>query len=134
MIDRRAELVEITEKFVSAFNQMNIDNVVKAFAEDGIYEDSMGGRHVGHDAIRTAFEPLVGGAKGKIRFDGEDFFAEVETGKVLISWYLNMGLEVEDQSELSVVRGIDVLHFNDDNTLAKKMAYMKVDKPHIENT
>ena len=132
MSDRRTELEAATETFVTAFNEMNLDNVVAAFAEDGIYEDSMGGRHVGRDAIRKAFEPLVGGAKGKIRFDGEDFFAEVDTGKVLISWHLNMGLEVEDQ--VSVVRGIDVLHFNADNSLAKKMAYMKVDKPHLENT
>lgn len=130
MSDRRAELEAATEIFVTAFNEMNLDNVVAAFAEDGIYEDSTGGRHQGHDAIRTAFTPLVGGAKGKIRFDGEDFFAEVDTGKVLISWHLNM----ESEGNLAVVRGIDVLHFNDDNSLAKKMAYMKVDKPHLENS
>ncbi len=128
MSDRRAELLEATEKFVSAFNQMHIDKVVKSFAEDGIYEDSTGGRHQGHHAIRLAFEPLVGGEKGKIRFVSEDFFAEVETGKVLISWFLNMELD----DTVSVIRGIDVLHFNDDNSLAKKMAYMKVDKPHFE--
>lgn len=130
MSDRREELVAITEKFVSAFNQMNIDKVVKSFAEDGIYEDSTGGRHVGHDAIREAFEPLVGGAKGKIQFVGEDFFTEVDSGKVLISWFLNMELD----DVVSTIRGIDVLHFNDDNSLAKKMAYMKVDKPHLENS
>ena len=130
MSDRRAELEAATEKFVTAFNQMNLDNVVAAFAEDGIYEDSTGGRHQGHVAIRTAFTPLVGGAKGKIRFDGEDFFAEVDTGKVLISWYLTM----ESEGNTSVIRGVDVLHFNDDNSLAKKMAYMKVDKPHLENS
>lgn len=129
MSDRRQELLEETEKFVSAFNQMNIDKVVKSFAEDGIYEDSTGGRHQGHTDIRIAFEPLVGGSKGKIQFVGEDFFTEVETGKVLISWFLNMELN----DEISTIRGIDVLHFNDDNTLAKKMAYMKVDKPHLEN-
>ncbi len=130
MSDRRIELKEATDKFVNAFNEMNLDNVVSAFAEDGIYEDSTGGRHQGHAAIRTAFTPLVGGAKGKIRFDGEDFFAEVETGKVLISWHLNM----ESEGNVSIIRGNDVLHFNDDNSLAKKMAYMKVDKPHLENT
>ena len=130
MNDRRAELEAVTVKFVTAFNEMNLDNVVSTFAEDGIYEDSTGGSHQGHDAIRTAFTPLVGGAKGKIRFDGEDFFAEVDTGKVLISWHLNM----EADENVAIVRGIDVLHFNADNSLAKKMAYMKVDKPHLENT
>lgn len=128
MSNRRAELVKATENFVTAFNQMNLDDVVNTFSEEGIYEDSTGGRHQGHAAIRKAFEPLVGGAKGQIRFDGEDFFTEVETGKVLISWRLNMDLD----GTVSVIRGIDVLHFNDDNSLAKKMAYMKVEKPHLE--
>ena len=83
---------------------------------------------MGHEAIRAAFEPLVGGARGKIRFDGEDVFAEIETGKVLASWRLSF----DKDGEVTAVRGIDVLEFHG-TKLAKKMAYMKVDKPHYEN-
>ena len=90
MTDRRQELLTLTDQFVDAFNRMNIDDVVSIFSEDAVYEDSSGGRHVGHKAIRTAIEPLVGGSRGRIRFDGEDVFAEVETGKVLASWRLNL--------------------------------------------
>ena len=85
MSNRRNELVQLTNNFVDASNRMNLDDVVAFFASDGVYEDSTGGRHVGHEAIRTAFEPLVGGSRGKIRFDGEDVFVEAETGKVLAS-------------------------------------------------
>ncbi len=127
MTDRRTELIELTDKFVDAFNRMNLDDVVATFAENGVYEDSTGGRHVGHDAIRIAFEPLVGGSKGKIRFDGEDVFVEVESGKVLASWKLNL----DNDGNVSVIRGLDVLQFEGDK-LIKKLAYMKVDKPHIE--
>jgi ketosteroid isomerase-like protein len=127
MTDRRAELLALTDKFVDAFNRMSLDDVVSTFSEDGVYEDSTGGRHVGHEAIRTAFEPLVGGSKGKIRFDGEDVFVEVETGKVLASWKLNL----ENEGNVSVIRGLDVLIFEGEK-LTNKMAYMKVDKPHIE--
>ena len=74
MTNRRDELIDLTHQFVDAFNRMSLDDVVAFFAEDGIYEDSTGGTHVGHDAIRTAFEPLVSGSRGKIRFDGEDVF------------------------------------------------------------
>lgn len=129
MSDRRTELFNLTDKVVMAFNEMNIDKVVKLFSGDGIYEDSVGVRHEGRDAIRVALEPLMGGVKGKINFDGEEFFAEVETGRVLISWRLSMELD----DNVSVIRGLDVLQFNDDDTLAKKMAYMKVDKPHLES-
>ena len=129
MIDRRDQLIKLTNEFVDAFNRMNLDDVVAFFAEDGIYEDSTGGTHVGHDAIRTAFKPLVGGSRGKIRFDGEDVFIEADSGKVLASWRLNL----DKDGELSVIRGIDILEFEEDK-LKKKMAYMKVDKPHLENT
>ena len=129
MTDRRDELIQLTNDFVDAFNRMNLDDVVSFFADDGIYEDSTGGRHIGHDAIRIAFEPLVGGSRGSIRFDGEDVFVETVTGKVLASWRLNL----DKDGEVSVIRGIDILEFEADK-LKKKMAYMKADKPHLENS
>ncbi len=128
MTDRRDQLIQLTNDFVDAFNRMNLEDVVSFFADDGIYEDSTGGRHIGHDAIRTAFEPLVGGSRGSIRFDGEDVFVETDTGKVLASWRLNL----DKDGEVSVIRGIDILEFEADK-LKKKMAYMKADKPHLEN-
>jgi ketosteroid isomerase-like protein len=127
MTDRRQELLSLTDQFVDAFNRMNLDDVISFFSEDAVYEDSSGGRHVGREAIRVAFEPLVGGSRGKIRFDGEDVFAEVETGKVLASWRLSL----DNNGDVSVIRGIDVLEFQG-SKLAKKLAYMKVDKPHLE--
>jgi ketosteroid isomerase-like protein len=129
MTDRRDELIQLTNDFVDAFNRMNLDDVVSFFAQDGIYEDSTGGRHIGHDAIRTAFEPLVGGSRGSIRFDGEDVFVETDTGKVLASWRLNL----DKSGEVSIIRGIDILEF-EAGKLKKKMAYMKADKPHLENS
>ncbi|SVC52933.1 uncharacterized protein METZ01_LOCUS305787 [marine metagenome] len=127
MTDRRQELLALTDQFVDAFNRMSLDDVISFFSEDAVYEDSSGGRHVGREAIRVAFEPLVGGSRGKIRFDGEDVFAEVETGKVLASWRLSL----DNDGDVSVIRGIDVLEFQG-SKLAKKLAYMKVDKPHLE--
>ena len=129
MTNRRNQLIALTNDFVDAFNRMNLDDVVAFFAEDAIYEDSTGGRHVGQEAIRSAFEPLVGGSRGKIRFDGEDVFVESDSGKVLASWRLN----IDKDGEVSVIRGIAVLEFEEDK-LKKKMAYMKVDKPHLESS
>ena len=127
MSDRREELIQLTERFVGAFNRMDLDEVVNFFAPDGVYEDSTGGQHTGHAAIRSAFEPLVGGSRGKIRYDGEDIFVEAESGKVLASWRLNM----DKDGSVSVIRGIDILEFTGDK-LKRKGAYMKVDKPHLE--
>ncbi len=127
MTTRRQELLTLTAQLVDAFNRMSLDDVVSFFAEDGIYEDSTGGRHVGPVAIRAAFEPLVGGSRGKIHFDEEDVFAEEDSGKVLASWRLTL----DRDGEVSMIRGIDILEFEEDK-LKKKMAYMKVDVPHLE--
>jgi len=54
---------------------------------------------------------------------------ETDTGKVLTSWRLNL----DKDGEVSVIRGIDILEFEADK-LKKKMAYMKADKPHLENS
>ena len=47
---------------------------------------------------------------------------------MLASWRLNL----DKDGEVSVIRGIDILEFEADK-LKKKMAYMKADKPHLEN-
>ena len=128
MSDRRAELIELTNPFVDAFNRQNLDDVVSFFADDAVYEDSRGGSHQGPDAIRAAFTPLVGGAMGNIKFDDEDFFAEVETDKVMASWTLNM--EVEGKAVK--MRGLDLLHFSG-SKLTRKMAYCKAQAPAFED-
>lgn len=120
MSNRRAELTDLTERFVDAFNQMDIDGVVSFFSEDAVYEDSRGGSHTGHAAIREAFTPLVTGAMGTISFVAEDLFMEEETGKVMASWKLKM----EVNGDPVVVRGLDLLHFEGDR-LVKKLAYTK---------
>lgn len=127
MGNRRAELGDLTERFVDAFNQMDIDGVVSFFSEDAVYEDSRGGSHTGPEAIRQAFTPLVGGAMGKISFDAEDLFMEEDTGKVMASWTLNM----EVDGKPVAVRGLDCLHFKGDK-LVKKLAYMKAATPQFE--
>ena len=123
MTARRQELLTLTDQLVDAFNRMDLDDVVAFFSEDGVYEDSTGGRHIGHAAIRAAFEPLVGGSRGKIHFDGEDGFAETDSGKVLASWRLTL----DRDGEISVIRGIDILEFKEDK-LKKKQPKTMINK------
>lgn len=126
MANRRAELISLTNQFVDAFNRQNLDDVVSFFAEDAIYEDSRGGAHQGKDAIRAAFTTLVTGGMGKIKFDDEDFFAEVESDKVMASWTLNMEVDGKPVK----LRGLDLLHFKGDK-LTRKMAYCKAATPAL---
>ena len=124
MTDRYAELKDLTARFVDAFNRQDLDGVVSFFAEDAIYDDSRGNPHQGPEAIREAFAPLL---SGKIRFDDEDYFAEMGTDKVLTSWTLNL----EAGGQPKKMRGLDILQFRGDK-IVRKLAYCKADKPRLD--
>lgn len=127
MSDRRAELVRLTSRFVDAFNRQDLDGVMGFFSDDARYEDSRGGSHDGKAAIRAAFEPLLSGRMGRIRFDEEDLFAEVEAGKVMASWRLHLEVDGRPVS----MRGLDLLHFEGDR-LVRKLAYCKSASPTLD--
>lgn len=127
MSDRRAELVGLTGRFVDAFNRQDLDGVMSFFSDDARYEDSRGGSHHGKAAIRAAFEPLLAGGMGRIRFDEEDLFAEAEAGKVMASWRLHLEVDGRPVS----MRGLDLLHFEGDR-LVRKLAYCKSASPALD--
>ncbi|MEM7428853.1 MAG: nuclear transport factor 2 family protein [Pseudomonadota bacterium] len=124
MGDRYAELKELTARFVDAFNRQDLDGVVSFFAEDAVYDDSRGNPHHGPEAIREAFAPLL---SGKIRFDDEDYFAELDSEKVMASWTLNL----EAGGKPMKMRGLDILQFRGDKII-RKLAYCKADKPRLD--
>ena len=127
MSDRYVELKRLTAEFVECFNRHDLDGIVGFFAEDAVYEDSQGGSHHGPEAIRKAFAPLVSGDRGQIQFDDEDYFAEVETDKVMASWTLSMDVGGNRMK----MRGLDLLEFRGDK-LVKKLAYCKSAKPRLD--
>ena len=127
MTDRYTELKDLTDRFVDCFNRHDLDGIVGFFAEDGIYEDSKGDAHHGPEAIRKAFTPLLSGKAGQLQFDGEDFFAELDTDKVMTSWTLNM----EAGGKPVKMRGLDILQFRGDK-LIRKLAYCKSAQPRLD--
>ncbi|MCY4551272.1 MAG: nuclear transport factor 2 family protein [Defluviicoccus sp.] len=122
----REELGEWVEDFTEAFNRESIDEVMAYFADDAIYDEFHGERHVGKAAIRAAFEPQFEGQYGKMRFHTEDMFLDTETGKAMISWMLT----VESGERGGGWRGLDLLHFSD-GKLVEKHTYAKTQRPLI---
>ena len=122
----RQELGEWVEDFTEAFNRERIDEVMAYFADDAIYDEFHGERHVGKDAIRAAFEPQFEGRYGKMRFHTEDMFLDVETGKAMISWMLT----VESGERGGGWRGLDLLYFRD-GKLVEKLTYAKTQRPLV---
>ena len=127
MAASREQLEEWVEDFTEAFNRENIDEVMAYFADDAIYDEFHGERHVGKEAIRAAFEPQFEGKYGRMRFHTEDMFLDVETGKAMISWLLTL----ESGDRAGGWRGLDLLHFRD-GKLVEKHTYAKTERPRID--
>ncbi len=126
MTASREQLKAWVEDFTEAFNRENIDEVMAYFADDAVYDEFHGGRHVGKAAIRAAFEPQFAGKYGRMRFHTEDMFLDAEAGKAMISWLLTL----ETGAHAGGWRGLDLLHFRD-GRLVEKQTYAKTERPRI---
>ena len=124
----RTELVDITRRFLDAFNRNDLDAVMGFFADDGIYDEFNGRRNVGKDAIRAAFVPQFTGAYGTMRFLDEDLFADAATGKVMASWRCTLTVHGQPTSW----RGLDLMHFAD-GKLIQKLTYAKAKSPLFQD-
>lgn len=124
----RAQLLDLTRRFVDAFNRNDLNTVVGFFSDDGVYEEFNGKRSVGRAAIRAAFEPQFTGAYGEMKFLDEDMFADPEAGKVMASWRCTLSIKGEPTSW----RGLDLMHFKGDR-LVQKLTYAKAKVPLFQD-
>ncbi|MEH6547569.1 MAG: nuclear transport factor 2 family protein [Sneathiella sp.] len=122
-LQSRAELSDLTDRFVDAFNRRSMDDVMSFFAEQAVYKDAYGKSHEGKAAISKAFEPVLDGSIGKILFDGDDRFIDAETGKVMDSWTLHM-FRGEGADKEKTMMGLDLLHF-ENGKLVRKITYKR---------
>lgn len=63
-----AVLAALTATITGGFNRDDLDAAMAFFADDAVYDEFDGRRHVGRDAIRAAFVPQFRGDFGRIRF------------------------------------------------------------------
>ena len=126
-IDRQ-HLSELTNRFMTAFNENDLDTVMSFFAEDAVYDEFNGTRNHGKDAIRAAFTPQFTGHFGTMQFLDDDLFIDAETGKVMASWRCTLDVKGQPTSW----RGLDLLHFQG-NKLVRKLTYAKAKVPLFED-
>ncbi len=122
----RTALEKLVIDFTEAFNREDIEEVMSYFADDAIYDEFNGVRHVGKDAIRAAFVPQFEGKYGRMRFHTEDMFLDVDAGKAMIRWMLTL----EEETRQGAYRGLDLLHFAN-GKLIEKHTYCKARIPLI---
>jgi len=124
----RQQLIELTARFMEAFNCNDLDAVMSFFADDAIYDEFNGTRNEGKTAIRSAFTPQFTGAFGKMQFLDEDLFIDADTGKVMASWRCTLEVKGRPTSW----RGLDLLHFKGDK-LVQKLTYAKAKVPCFQD-
>lgn len=124
MSDRRAELTRLVADFTARFNAVDLDGLMRFFADGAVYEEVHGPVNRGKAAIRTAFEPLFSGKFGTVQFVGRDLFIDAEAGKVMASWDCHLVMDGRPQ----VLEGLDCYHFQGDK-IVRKLAYCKAKQP-----
>jgi len=124
----RNELIELTRRFVDAFNRNDLDAVMGFFGDDGVYDEFNGRRNQGREAIRTAFTPQFTGVFGTMQFLDEDLFVDAESGKVMARWRCTLSVKGKPTSW----RGLDLLHFVN-GKLVSKLTYAKAKAPLFED-
>jgi ketosteroid isomerase-like protein len=120
----RQHLLDLTTRFMTAFNRNDLDTVMSFFAEDAVYDEFNGKRNEGKAAIRAAFTPQFTGAFGDMKFLDEDLFIDADAGKVMASWRCTLAIKGQPTSW----RGLDLLHFRGEK-LIQKLTYAKAKVP-----
>jgi ketosteroid isomerase-like protein len=127
LADRHAErlarsTVEAIERFNAAFNQHDVDGVMRAMTEDCVFENTYpppdGERHAGQAAVRAFWERFFASSPSAI-FETEDMFATGD--RCVVRWLYRW---VEPDGERGHVRGVDVFRVRD-GKVAEKLAYVK---------
>jgi uncharacterized protein (TIGR02246 family) len=120
----RQYLLDLTTRFMNAFNRNDLDTVMSFFADDAVYDEFNGKRNEGKAAIRAAFTPQFTGAFGDMKFLDEDLFIDPEVGKVMASWRCTLSVK----GQPTAWRGLDLLHFRGEK-LVQKLTYAKAKVP-----
>lgn len=116
-----SDISDSATRFMTRFNDSDLDGIVSSFAEDGVYIDPHGVTHRGQEALRQAFAPIFNGTFGKVRYEVEDAIYDDAAGKALVTWSMVMA---GPGATTSRIRGLDVLAFAH-GQLVSKNAYCK---------
>lgn len=137
----------ILDRFVSAFNVYDLDQVMTFFADDAVYRPGDGSEHHGRDAIRRAFEPQFKRAFGFMRFDEHDRFVDSVARKAVSRWVCRHDLAGAKLLSLPLLlqrvavrllvgrqfgwQGVDIFHFDAAGMIVGKFTYANYGRPRL---
>ena len=120
----REEIKNAVNKWNLAWGRHDLEEVMKLFHDEVLFENWTGGKASGKEALRKAWTPWFAN-HGGFRFTEEDIFIDEKEQKVLYRWQLEWpSLEKGYEGKTERRRGVDVLHFQD-GKIIRKLTYSK---------
>ncbi|MBE9547356.1 MAG: nuclear transport factor 2 family protein [Proteobacteria bacterium] len=120
----REEIRNTLKQWNLAWNNHDLDEVMRLFHDEILFDNWTGGKARGKEALRKAWSPWFAN-HGGFRFTEEETFIDEKEQKVLYRWLLEWpSFEKGYEGRPEKRRGIDVFHFRD-GKIIKKLTYSK---------
>ncbi|MBN2255183.1 MAG: nuclear transport factor 2 family protein [Deltaproteobacteria bacterium] len=124
MVFVKAEMECVMTRWGEAWNRHDLDEVMKLFHDDVVFENWTGGRAEGKESLRAAWEPWFKNHRG-FSFVTERFTIVEDEQKVIWQWYLDWpSMEKRFEGKPERRRGVDVIRFRD-GRIIEKITYSK---------
>lgn len=120
----KEEIRDTLEAWYNSWNNHDMDEIMKLFHDEILFENWTGGEARGKEALRKAWTPWFTN-HGGFRFTEEETFIDEKEQKVLYRWVLDWpSMEKGYEGKSEKRRGVDVIHFKD-GKIIKKLTYSK---------
>jgi ketosteroid isomerase-like protein len=120
----REQIVTALEGWNHAWENHDLDGVMKLYHDDIYFENWTGGHVKGKETLRKAWTPWFTNHSG-FRFIGEDTFIDEQGQKILYRWqFEGLSFEKGYEGKLEKRRGVDVIHLQD-GKIIQKLTYSK---------
>jgi hypothetical protein len=119
----REEIRASLKEWNLAWERFDLEGVLTLMHEDVLFENWTGGKAIGKNALRKAWQPWF--AQGGFRFIEEDTFIDETEQKVLFRWLLEWPCPQPGyEGKIEKRKGVDIMHFKDGKIL-HKLTYSK---------
>lgn len=120
----RAEILTKFNVWLTAWNEHDLEGVMKFMHEEIVFENWNGDVISGKDTLQKAWLPWFI-HHGNFKFIKEDIFIDEQEQKMSFAWRLEWpSLEKSFKGNPEIRRGVDVLYFLDEKII-KKYTYSK---------
>jgi ketosteroid isomerase-like protein len=124
MLLSRDEIRDALNAWNEAWNRHDLDEIMKLFHDDILFENWTGGTAKGKEILRKAWASWFAN-HGGFRFTEEETFIDEQEQKALYRWLLEWpSFEAGYTGKPEKRRGVDVIHFKDGKIIAK-LSYSK---------